>query len=102
LSGDLAADRSLGEGDRVDLGGGIVVTTLHTPGHSPGSVTFLMGVHRRRRPGGWQRRRPLPAGRTAIRLPRLGDSPQERRSAKQDVHRPPIPRRRRAADAGPA
>ncbi len=41
LSGELGADRSLSDGDRIDLGGGIVLTTVHTPGHSAGSVTFF-------------------------------------------------------------
>ncbi|MCC6178405.1 MAG: MBL fold metallo-hydrolase [Chloroflexi bacterium] len=42
LSGELGADRALTDGDRIDLGGGVVMTTVHTPGHSPGSVTFLL------------------------------------------------------------
>ena len=40
LSGELGADRSLSDGDRIDLGGGVVLTTVHTPGHSLGSVTY--------------------------------------------------------------
>ena len=40
LSGELGADRALVDGDRIDLGGGVVLTTVHTPGHSAGSVTF--------------------------------------------------------------
>jgi hydroxyacylglutathione hydrolase len=40
LSGELGADRELKDGDRIDLGGGVVLTTVHTPGHSAGSVTF--------------------------------------------------------------
>ena len=42
ISGELAADRSLSGGERIDLGGGIDIDVVHTPGHSPGSVTFLL------------------------------------------------------------
>jgi glyoxylase-like metal-dependent hydrolase (beta-lactamase superfamily II) len=42
LSGELAADRALADGDRIDLGGGVTLTTIHTPGHSAGAVTFLL------------------------------------------------------------
>ncbi len=28
--------------DRVSLGGGITVSVVHTPGHSPGSATYLL------------------------------------------------------------
>ena len=34
--------RTYGEGDTVKLGG-LVIRVLHTPGHSPGSVTLLAG-----------------------------------------------------------
>ncbi len=42
ISGEVAADRELVEGDRVNLGGGIALHVLHTPGHSPGSVTYVL------------------------------------------------------------
>jgi glyoxylase-like metal-dependent hydrolase (beta-lactamase superfamily II) len=32
----------LAEGDRIDVGGGVNVRTLHTPGHSPDSVSFYL------------------------------------------------------------
>jgi glyoxylase-like metal-dependent hydrolase (beta-lactamase superfamily II) len=43
LSGELAADRELRGGERINLGGGISVETVFTPGHSPGSCSFLIG-----------------------------------------------------------
>jgi glyoxylase-like metal-dependent hydrolase (beta-lactamase superfamily II) len=42
LSGEMAADRALKDGDRINLGGGITITTIHTPGHSAGAVSFLL------------------------------------------------------------
>jgi hydroxyacylglutathione hydrolase len=42
LSGEMAADRALTDGDRIDLGGGVTLTTVHTPGHSAGAVTFIL------------------------------------------------------------
>jgi len=42
LSGEMAADRALADGDRIDLGGGVTFTTVHTPGHSAGAVTFVL------------------------------------------------------------
>jgi hydroxyacylglutathione hydrolase len=42
LSGEMAADRALTDGDRINLGGGITLTTVHTPGHSAGAVSFLL------------------------------------------------------------
>ena len=42
LSGELGADRPLKDGDRIDLGGGVTITTVHTPGHSAGAVSFLL------------------------------------------------------------
>jgi hydroxyacylglutathione hydrolase len=42
LSGEMAADRALVDGDRINLGGGVTITTVHTPGHSAGAVTFLL------------------------------------------------------------
>jgi glyoxylase-like metal-dependent hydrolase (beta-lactamase superfamily II) len=42
LSGEVGADRPLADGDRIDLGGGVSITTVHTPGHSAGAVTFIL------------------------------------------------------------
>jgi glyoxylase-like metal-dependent hydrolase (beta-lactamase superfamily II) len=42
LSGELAADRELRGGERISLGGDVSVEVVHTPGHSPGSVTFVI------------------------------------------------------------
>lgn len=42
LSGELAADRELRGGERINLGGDVTVEVVHTPGHSPGSVTFVL------------------------------------------------------------
>jgi glyoxylase-like metal-dependent hydrolase (beta-lactamase superfamily II) len=38
--GDAGIDRELSDGDRVDLGSGVVLTVIHSPGHTPGSVCF--------------------------------------------------------------
>jgi glyoxylase-like metal-dependent hydrolase (beta-lactamase superfamily II) len=42
LSGELAADRELHGGERISLGGDISIEVVHTPGHSPGSVSFVI------------------------------------------------------------
>jgi glyoxylase-like metal-dependent hydrolase (beta-lactamase superfamily II) len=42
LSGELVADRELRGGERINLGGDITIEAIHTPGHSPGSVSFLL------------------------------------------------------------
>ena len=42
LSGELAADRALSGGERISLGGDVTIEAVHTPGHSPGSVTFVL------------------------------------------------------------
>ena len=44
-------DRVLSDGERVDLGRGLEFTVVHTPGHTPGSVSFY-----------WERERLLLAG----------------------------------------
>ena len=38
---DVGIDRVLDEGDTIDLGNGMVFSVVHTPGHTPGSVTFV-------------------------------------------------------------
>jgi hydroxyacylglutathione hydrolase len=42
LSGELIADRDLAGGEHIDLGGGVTLSVVHTPGHSPGSVSFVL------------------------------------------------------------
>jgi glyoxylase-like metal-dependent hydrolase (beta-lactamase superfamily II) len=42
LSGELAADRELRGGERINLGGDYAIDVVHTPGHSPGSVSFVL------------------------------------------------------------
>jgi hydroxyacylglutathione hydrolase len=42
LSGELAADRSLQGGERISLGGDVTIEVVHTPGHSPGSATYIL------------------------------------------------------------
>lgn len=37
---DAGVDRLLEDGDRIDLGDGLELTVLHTPGHTPGSVCY--------------------------------------------------------------
>jgi glyoxylase-like metal-dependent hydrolase (beta-lactamase superfamily II) len=43
ISGELAADRVLAEGDRVNLGRGTSLDVAHTPGHTAGSATYVLG-----------------------------------------------------------
>jgi glyoxylase-like metal-dependent hydrolase (beta-lactamase superfamily II) len=38
--GDAGVDRVLEDGDRVDLGAGLELSVIHTPGHTPGSVCY--------------------------------------------------------------
>lgn len=42
LSGEVRADRELRGGERINLGGDISLDVVHTPGHSPGSVSFVL------------------------------------------------------------
>ncbi len=42
VSGQVAVDRTLEDGDIVDLGCGLKLEVLHTPGHSRGSVSLLL------------------------------------------------------------
>lgn len=46
LGRDVGVDRVLEDGDRIDLGGGIVLTAIHTPGHTPGSVCYYWEAER--------------------------------------------------------
>ncbi|MHB8619192.1 MAG: MBL fold metallo-hydrolase [Chloroflexota bacterium] len=45
ISGEIAADRELKGGERLSLGPGRAFDVIHTPGHSPGSVTYLLNGH---------------------------------------------------------
>lgn len=38
---ELSPDQSISDGDTIDVAG-VTLTTLHTPGHSPGSVCYLL------------------------------------------------------------
>jgi glyoxylase-like metal-dependent hydrolase (beta-lactamase superfamily II) len=38
--GDAGVDRLLDDGDRVDLGAGVELRVIHSPGHTPGSVCY--------------------------------------------------------------
>jgi hydroxyacylglutathione hydrolase len=42
LSGELAADRELRGGERISLGGDVSIEAVATPGHTRGSVSFLV------------------------------------------------------------
>lgn len=38
---ELSPDQSIGDGDTIEVAG-VTLTALHTPGHSPGSVSYLL------------------------------------------------------------
>lgn len=40
IGGEIEPDRELAEGDRIDLGAGAILTVVHTPGHSAGSISL--------------------------------------------------------------
>jgi glyoxylase-like metal-dependent hydrolase (beta-lactamase superfamily II) len=42
IEGPVRVDRLLGEGDRISTGGGRSLTVIHTPGHSPGSISLFL------------------------------------------------------------
>ena len=92
ISGELAVDRALGEGDRIDLGDGLVMRVVHTPGHC-GRLGDLpaggvrLGVHRGCRPGGGQQRQPLSVVRGPARLPLQPGSSAQRREGRDDCTR---------------
>jgi len=44
--GDAGVDQVLADGDRVDLGSGLELTVVHTPGHTPGSVCLYWEAER--------------------------------------------------------
>ncbi len=42
VGGSVNVDRDLADGDMVDLGDGMTLEVLHTPGHSSGSISLLL------------------------------------------------------------
>jgi len=40
--GSVAVDRIVEDGDTIELGDGLVLEVIHTPGHSPGSISLLL------------------------------------------------------------
>ena len=45
ISGELQPDVTVADGDTIDLGGGISVRVVAIPGHTPGSVAYLLDGH---------------------------------------------------------
>jgi glyoxylase-like metal-dependent hydrolase (beta-lactamase superfamily II) len=43
VEGPVMVDRLLGDGDRVGIGEERYLTVIHTPGHSPGSISLFLG-----------------------------------------------------------
>ncbi len=44
VGGPVAVDRLLTDGDLLDAGGGVLLEVLHTPGHSPGSLSLRLAA----------------------------------------------------------
>lgn len=42
VEGSVPVDRILADGDAIDLGDGRTLTAIHTPGHSPGHLCYLL------------------------------------------------------------
>lgn len=42
ISAEVEPDILLRGDERIDLGGGVILRALHTPGHSPGSTTYVL------------------------------------------------------------
>jgi glyoxylase-like metal-dependent hydrolase (beta-lactamase superfamily II) len=42
VGGPVQVDQELGDGMRIELGQGMKVNVIHTPGHSPGSCSFIL------------------------------------------------------------
>lgn len=42
VAGDVKVDRQVQDGDRIELEPGLCLEVVHTPGHSPGSVSYLL------------------------------------------------------------
>ena len=43
VGGPVQVDRFLEDGDRIGIGGERSLTVIHTPGHSPGSISLFLG-----------------------------------------------------------
>ncbi len=43
VGGPVQVDRLLQDGDRISIGGDRYLTVIHTPGHSPGSISLFFG-----------------------------------------------------------
>jgi len=43
VGGPVRVDRFLGDGDEIGIGGDRSLAVIHTPGHSPGSISLLLG-----------------------------------------------------------
>jgi glyoxylase-like metal-dependent hydrolase (beta-lactamase superfamily II) len=43
VGGAVKVDRLLDDGDRIGIGGDRHLTVIHTPGHSPGSISLFLG-----------------------------------------------------------
>jgi len=43
VEGPVRIDRSLADGDMIGIGGGRSLAVIHTPGHSPGSISLFLG-----------------------------------------------------------
>jgi glyoxylase-like metal-dependent hydrolase (beta-lactamase superfamily II) len=42
VEGPVQIDRLLADGDRIEIGGGRSLAVIHTPGHSPGSISLFL------------------------------------------------------------
>ena len=42
VGGSVRIDRELNDGDSIELGAGLRLRVIHSPGHSPGSTSFLL------------------------------------------------------------
>jgi len=42
VGGSVAVDRIVEDGDTIELGDGLILEVIHTPGHSPGSISLLL------------------------------------------------------------
>jgi glyoxylase-like metal-dependent hydrolase (beta-lactamase superfamily II) len=42
VEGPVRIDRLLSDGDRIEIGGGRSLAVIHTPGHSPGSISLFL------------------------------------------------------------
>ncbi len=42
VGGSVSVDRALNDGDRIELGDGLTLEVIHTPGHSSGSISLFL------------------------------------------------------------